>query len=249
MDFYWTFFWAWIGIGVVAFLASMFVKAPYGRHTRGGWGPSIPNQLGWFLMEIPTLIFFNYFFLTGPVEKTTVHWVLAAFYNLHYFYRGVIFPFRLRTKGKSMPMSIALMAILFNLANGYVLGTWFGTYGEYDNSWLTSAPFLIGTAVFFVGMGINWWADDALIKLRKPGEKGYKIPRGGLFEKVSCPNHFGEMLEWTGYAILAWALPVAGFAIWTVLNVLPRSLAHHRWYQEKFEDYPAQRKAVWPGIL
>ena len=32
--------------------------APYGRHVRSGWGPSISNQLGWSLMELVSLLVF-----------------------------------------------------------------------------------------------------------------------------------------------------------------------------------------------
>jgi len=30
---------------------------------------------------------------------------------------------------------------------------------------------------------------------------------------------------------------------------MPRALTHHRWYHEKFEDYPKDRKAILPGLL
>lgn len=50
-------------------------------------------------------------------------------------------------------------------------------------------------------------ADNILIHLRKPGETGYKIPQGWLFKYISCPNMFGELVEWAGYAILCWNLP------------------------------------------
>jgi hypothetical protein len=57
------------------------------------------------------------------------------------------------------------------------------------------------------------------------------------------------MLEWAGFAVLTWSLPASAFAVWTVSNVLPRSLAHHKWYKSHFPDYPKNRKAVIPYIL
>ena len=85
--------------------------------------------------------------------------------------------------------------------------------------------------------------------LRKPGETGYKIPRGWLYEKISCPNYFGEFLIWTGWAIATWSSAGVVFVLWTLANLLPRALSTHQWYRQKFADYPAQRRAVIPGIL
>jgi 3-oxo-5-alpha-steroid 4-dehydrogenase 1 len=96
-------------------------------------------------------------------------------------------------------------------------------------------------------MFINIGTDNRLIALRKNGS-GYQIPRGWLFEYISCPNHFGEVIEWTGFAIVAWNLPALSFAVWTVSNLVPRALNHHEWYKEKFDDYPKERKAVLPYL-
>ena len=92
-------------------------------------------------------------------------------------------------------------------------------------------------------------SDSILINLRKPGETGYKIPQGGMFSHVSCPNHMGEIIEWTGFGIMMWALPGVSFAIWTAANLIPRALEHHKWYYEKFKDYPKDRKAIIPRLL
>ncbi len=54
-----------------------------------------------------------------------------------------------------------------------------------------------------VGYAINHHADSVLLSLRKPGETGYKIPYGGLYKYISCPNYFGEMVEWFGFALAA----------------------------------------------
>jgi len=37
--------------------------------------------------------------------------------------------------------------------------------------------------------------------------------------------------------------------VWTIANLVPRALAHHKWYNEHFENYPAERKAIFPFIL
>ncbi len=72
---------------------------------------------------------------------------------------------------------------------------------------LLSPRFIIGTTLFLAGAAINIQADSILRGLRGPGETGYKIPAGGAFDYVSGANFFGEIVEWTGYAIAAGSWP------------------------------------------
>ena len=108
--------------------------------------------------------------------------------------------------------------------------------------------FVTGIFLFLAGMLININADKILIDLRKPGTLEHNIPQDGLYHWISCPNYFGEIVEWIGFAIMTWSLPGFAFALWTSANLLPRAAAHHRWYREHFDDYPRDRKAVIPFI-
>src|SRR5690554_201348 len=119
----------------------------------------------------------------------------------------------------------------------------------YTIDWLTTPQFIIGSLVFIAGAIINKHSDTLLIRLRKPNETGYKIPQGGLFEYVSCPNLFGEVVQWLGFAILTWSLPGLAFFVWTFANLVPRALSHHKWYLNHFQDYPKKRKAIIPFVL
>lgn len=245
--------WAWLGLGAVAFAASLRLRAPYGRHARGGWGPELDNRLAWFLMEVPVLAVFHAFFWTAGGPKTLPVLVFAGAFSFHYGYRALIYPWRLRTARKRMPWAVAGMAMLFNLGNGYFLGHGLGAptpyFGDAPGADWPSANAWIGGLLFLAGWAVNFTADGHLIGLRRPGETGYRIPTHPLFRRVSCPNHAGEMVEWIGFAVLTAHPAAAVFAAWTILNVLPRSLAHHRWYRERFPDYPPQRKALVPGLL
>jgi protein-S-isoprenylcysteine O-methyltransferase Ste14 len=102
--------------------------------------------------------------------------------------------------------------------------------------------------LFAVGYWINRQADRTLHNLRWPGESGYRIPRGGLYRWISCPNYLGEIVEWLGWAVATWSLPGLAFAVWAIANLAPRAWAHHRWYCNYFADYPSERKALVPGI-
>ncbi|MBS1684650.1 MAG: DUF1295 domain-containing protein [Bacteroidetes bacterium] len=240
----------WIGVGIVSFPFLLKVTAPYGRHATEKWGPMISNRLGWILQEAPSMIFLSIFFFIGDLPKSHVSYFLWGLWVAHYIYRSLIFPFRTKTTGKKIPLLIVCSAIGFNFMNGFTNGTYLGSFGgNYDDSYFTSARFIVGIIVFATGVFINHQSDNILLALRKPGETGYKIPQGGLFKYISAPNLFGEMIEWTGYAILVWSLPALGFAVWTIVNLTPRAIDHHKWYQEKFKDYPKERKALIPFIL
>jgi protein-S-isoprenylcysteine O-methyltransferase Ste14 len=242
--------WGWIILAGVMFMVLLFVKAPYGRHSSPKWGITIPNRLGWVLMEIPSPLVFLIFFLNGNLEKTTEAWFIALLFLIHYTNRALIFPFRIRTSGKRMPLLIALLAVGFNVINGSFLGYHLGNFHNgNETSLFSDIRFFAGALLFFTGLIINTSADESLIRLRKMSETGYQIPQGGLFRWISCPNFFGEILEWLGYALLCWSLPALAFFIWTFCNLVPRALDHHRWYKQKFPDYPPNRKAVFPGIL
>ncbi len=234
-------------LAAVTFVALLRLTAPYGRHVRGGWGPTVPNRWGWILMEAPAVLVFLAVYLQGAQRGALVPLLLLGLWQVHYVHRTFIFPFRLKSS-KPMPLLIPLTAIAFNTLNGYVNARWISHLGEYTSAWLLDPRFLIGVGVFLVGMAINLHSDTVLLRLRGPGESGYKIPQGGMYRFVSCPNYLGEMLEWIGWAIATWSLAGTAFAVYTAANLIPRALENHRWYLEKFPDYPA-RKAVVPGLL
>jgi protein-S-isoprenylcysteine O-methyltransferase Ste14 len=241
---------AWIGFGLIVFAVLLFVSAPYGRHVRKGWGPSIPNRLGWVLMELPSMLCFATFFLLGPGKPAPVTWLFFAVWIAHYTNRSLIFPFRTRTKGKTMPLVISLFAVIFNLVNGSLNGFYLSNFrAQYTADWLVDPRFITGAVVLALGVIINVRSDRKLLRLRNSAGNGYKIPYGGFFNYVSCPNFFGEILEWTGFAIMVWNPAGLAFALWTFFNLLPRGLDHHRWYRQNFEDYPKERKAVVPFLV
>lgn len=240
---------SWIAIGLVIFPWVLRIVVPYGRHTTKGWGPMLPNWLGWMIMETPALLVFIGFFFFGPAIHTPVTWLFFGLYVLHYVNRTYVFPFRLRTHGKKMPISIVLMALSFNFVNGFINGYYLGVLADYQLSWFSDPRFIGGIIMFLGGLTINWHSDNILIHLRKPGETGYVVPKGGFFNYVSCPNHFGEIVEWLGFALMTWSLPALAFAVWTMVNLIPRALHHHRWYRDHFSDYPPKRKAIVPFLL
>ena len=70
-----TFFQIILGISFVValgiFVTLFFIPAPYGRHARAGWGPHLPNWLGWLLMESVSAVVFLLMFTSSHAPITT----------------------------------------------------------------------------------------------------------------------------------------------------------------------------------
>ncbi len=241
---------AWMGLAAVTFVALFFVNAPYGRFTRKGWGPRIGSRWGWILMETPVLI--TFLVLYGLSDRTTnpVLIVLLVFWIAHYVHRSLIYPFRVHSSFPSITVSVMAMGAVFNVGNGYLNGRFLFSLGpDLQTAWLYDPRFIVGALLFWVGYALNQHSDKVLIGLRAGGETGYKIPHGGGYRLVSCPNYLGEMVEWGGWALACWNLGALAFFVWTVANLAPRAVKTHRWYLQEFPDYPQGRKAFLPFIV
>jgi 3-oxo-5-alpha-steroid 4-dehydrogenase 1 len=227
----------------------LFVSAPYGRHARPGWGPSVNNRLGWICMETPAVLLFSAVYLQGRHAAELVPLVMLCTWQLHYVYRTYVFPFRLAGANKRMPVAVMLLGFGFQCVNAWLNARFISELGRYDRSWLGDPRFGLGLALFLSGFAVNLRADEILLRLRKPGESGYRIPHGFLYRYVSSPNYLGELLEWAGWALLTWSGAGLAFAVYTAANLVPRALSNHRWYREKFAEYPRERRAIIPFVL
>lgn len=242
----------WLTIALIVHVTMFFVTAPFGRHTSEKWGVSINNKLGWVIMELPSLSIMIFFLLFGTNSVNSFSWILFSLWIAHYINRTFIYPIRIKSTPKKMPLFIVLNAIIFNVVNAGLNGYYLAELApaeDYNLSWLTSVSFISGLFIFTTGVLINLKSDSILINLRKPGETGYKIPEGFLFKYISSPNLFGEIIEWAGFALMAWNLPAFTFMIWTMANLIPRAKNHHDWYRRTFPEYPEERKAVIPFLF
>lgn len=249
LAFFTAFTWAWIGVAGVVFVTLFFITAPYGRHLRAGWGPQMPARVGWMAMEAPALLLVGLSLALGSRPLDGYSTLLGAMFLAHYVNRTLIFPLRLPPASRPMPLSIVQSAVFFNLVNGSLQGLWLGELAPSPIPLRLAEPRIaLGLALFVVGAAINLHSDAILRRLRR-GAAGYAVPQGGLFRFVSCPNYFGEIVEWTGFAIAMGALPGFAFLAWTLANLVPRALEHHRWYRATFPDYPRQRRALVPFLF
>jgi hypothetical protein len=80
---------------------------------------------------------------------------------------------------------------------------------------------------------------------------GHKIPCGGMFNYVSSPHYFAEILIYLSINIIfagqstTWWL----VCLFVAVNQILMGLVNHQWYKKQFTHYPITRKAVLPFVL
>lgn len=239
-------------VAFFVFVALYFVRAGYGIFRTPQWGPSVPNRVGWVLMEAPVFIVMFVLWARSGAGFALPQYVFFLLFQLHYLQRSFVFPLLLKGKSR-MPVSILLMGVVFNVLNGVMqagglfrfpsvpLGAGLG--------YLLEPQAVAGLLLFFAGMGINLHSDRVIRHLRRPGDTRHYLPQGGFYRYVTSANYFGELVEWTGFAVLT-ASPAAWvFVWWTAANLVPRADAIHRKYIEEFgAEAVGRRKRIIPYI-
>ena len=242
--------WAMAFMGLFVFVTLYFVDAGYGKFRSKKWGYCVNNKLGWVLMECPALIPIAYTIVALAPSHLTI--LFMSLYALHYVYRSFIFPALLKGKSK-MPLAITAMGATFNFTNSTLLCASVVAFPKesytdicsYAGNW----NFWVGLVLFFTGMYTHMKADHTIRNLRKPGDTNHYLPKGGLFDYVTSANYFGELLEWTGFAIIlnnpaAWL-----FVWWTAANLVPRAHSINKKYRAEFgNEQVGNRKRVIPFI-
>jgi 3-oxo-5-alpha-steroid 4-dehydrogenase 1 len=237
-------------MGLFVFVTLYFVDAGYGKFRSNKWGYSINNELGWVLMECPALIPIAYTIVALTPSALAI--LFMSLYALHYVYRSFIFPALLKGNSK-MPLAITAMGATFNFTNSTLLCASVVAFPKesytdicsYAGNW----NFWLGIVLFFMGMYTHMKADHTIRNLRKPGDTNHYLPKGGLFDYVTSANYFGELLEWTGFAILLCNPAAWMFVWWTAANLVPRAHAINKKYRAEFgNEQVGKRKRVIPFI-
>ncbi|KAB0349993.1 hypothetical protein FD754_014850 [Muntiacus muntjak] len=200
-------------LGVVCFVLLKLRGSPYGRYASPGSGFGLPARAAWAVQELPSLAL-PLLACAGagaPAERLN-RWpncILLAMFLVHYAQRIAI--------------------ILF-------IHTWACELCGLVTVTPSNVVSCLGSALWLTGMLVNIHSDHVLRNLRKPGETGYKIPRGGLFEYISAANYFGEVVEWCGYALASWSIQGWAFAVFTFCVLFTRAQQHHNPWGHKELD-------------
>lgn len=169
-----------------------------------------------------------------------------------------------------------LAGMLFQLTNATCIGSWLAAYGprtaqdwERQLAPFSTLQFVIGIAVFYIGLAANYYHDEELRAIRRREDerqarlaresgrpkgsiaKHYQIPQAGLFKYMLYPHYFVEWIEWTGFYIACgWScLPARMFVINEVAAMLPRAVRGKQWYIDRFGEEKIKSKwAAIPGV-
>ncbi len=243
-------------VALFAFLGSLFINSPYGRFSSSAYGFELDPRFGWWLMEIMATISFIAFYIQGPHAFEPVPLIFACLYLIHYANRGWYFPVNIKVHpGSKSTFSILVVVCGFFVTSlhGYLNATWYSSVCPFlDWNWFQSPCCIIGLILYEVGFLSTIKCESIMRRLRADDSSNscrYKIPYGYLFEYVSSPQYLSELVAFFGWAIMTWN--PAGLVIFciSVANLVPRAIQSHKWYLEKFDNYPKNRKAIIPFVL
>lgn len=130
----------------------------------------------------------------------------------------------------------------------------------YEQSFLVFV--ILGSLVFLIGEIGNCICHIQLRKFRNEKRTSFisssasrhVLPHGLLFNYVSCPHYFFEILTWTGFFLATWTLPAVLFLLATIVTLVVYAGKKHKAYLQEFdgkdgnEIYPVNRKALIPFI-
>ncbi|ONK65090.1 uncharacterized protein A4U43_C07F33500 [Asparagus officinalis] len=145
-----------------------------------------------------------------------------------------------------------LLSSAVPITSSYLSGTVSMIYTQYLSQNMTQPSIDLkypGLVLFLIGIAGNFYHHVLLSKLRQKNEKGYKIPKGGLFGLIICPHYLFEIIAFYGITLIAQTMYALSFALGTTVYLIGRSFATRKWYLSKFERFPREVKALIPYIF
>ena len=88
----------------------------------------------------------------------------------------------------------------------------------------------------------NFRCHVLLTRLRKPGETAYKIPRGFLFEFITCPNYTAEILGWLFFNIGTQTLMGYAFMLSGAFQMYLWAVQKHKRLRRQFDGKDGRPK-------
>ncbi|KAA3481828.1 very-long-chain enoyl-CoA reductase [Gossypium australe] len=195
------------------------------------------------LILYPVFYYFPVYKYFGYEEKRVIHPVqtYALYYwCFHYFKRIMETFFIHRFSHATSPLS----NVFRNCAYYWTFGSYIAYYVNHPlYTPVSDLQMKIGFGFGIVCQLANFYCHIILKNLRSPdGSGGYQIPRGFLFNIVTCANYTTEIYQWLGFNIATQT--VAGYVFLVVATSIMTNwaLAKHRRLKKLFDGKDGRPK-------
>jgi len=214
-------------------------------------GPQI-SWKGVFLTEyfgplaLYTLLYFQPSIIYGQTRERSFVQILAFYcWSAHYLKREFETLFIHRFSHGTMPLLNLFKNCMYYWGNALFVA-YFVNHPLYTPP--SNRLVAIGFALFLANEIGNLATHIILMNLRPPGTRERRIPKGFLFEYISCPNYFCEIMAWIGFSIMTQTLTAYIFTLLGAAQMLVWAQKKHSQYRKEFPDYPRSRKILIPFI-
>lgn len=245
---------AFIIFDISTFFILFSINAYYGRFFDSSKRTSftISNRLSWVLQECPCVFVTIYYYISQLFKDTNasnrINALLIIPFFAHYIHRSFLFPFAIKVSKKS-PIELTIAAFIFCFFNALIQNRSIFLFSTYQLNHFYSLNYILGASLMLTGCFINLFHDYYMISLAKE-RTGYILPKGYMYDYISCPNYFGELVEWLGFALMTSTLSSWIFFMSSFANLFPRAIKYHSWYKVKFKEaFPSQRLALIPYVI
>ncbi|XP_011151922.2 polyprenol reductase isoform X4 [Harpegnathos saltator] len=138
---------------------------------------------------------------------------------------------------------------LIGESEGFVRGP------QTNRSWNKLTTTTIACAfIFLLSTYMQLHSNFILARLRKNKDgvvvsHDYKIPFYGLFEYVSGPLQFTEILIYVMLSLILWQASTFHYVtVWVIANQIECAYLTHWWFRKNFKNYPKKRKMLIPYV-
>jgi very-long-chain enoyl-CoA reductase len=175
-------------------------------------------------------------------------WLMLLLWLVHFLRRSAEVLWVHRYGKKQFPWGDALIEYVYYWGFAAWIAFSLPTVAELD------ALSVGGIALFLLAELGNTRSHRILRELRSADAGAREIPRGFLFERVSCPHYLCEICSWMGFALLARTWAALAFAGLGAAILTLWATQRHRAYQKDFDGqqgralYPPTRRALIPMV-
>jgi len=204
-------------------------------------GMNVPSRLGMFMLYFPACAY-GYSKISGNENRADA---LAHMICAHFAKRCFECIFVHKYSGSMPAASSAFISFFYTLlafsTSYFVEKIPESAFEEWTLVW--------GRRLFYLGLAGNFYHHYLLANLRKPGEKGYKVPRGGFFEYVATPHYFFELIGWYGVSLASHHGMVCLFSLAMTIYLVDRAVGQSEWNRKKIRGYPKTRGHIVPFVF